>query len=426
FFSVFLVIKTGQVTPRVFGRGDGREGELDGRPLDMTGSLGPNRQVRTAASGKQPSCNEKTKRLLRVHSLDLEVDSDDSAPSCGHAPSLSSVPAATASRQTLTGEPCAEGTSSHEPDARASGCRPQPEEQTGSLPPAGPDALAKLCLPGEFCSVALGVTATPGSVRSEQLRQQYLADVDTSDEEVIGAQRVSSHRSRQRGLPSSESQCPAGAEPTDADVQEAALKRKLEELTRRVSDHGASSTEEEEGRDEGAALDGSTSIRGLPRPAVCPAAGPAPRWEKGPRGPQDPAQPKRSPDEELSELEDRVATTASEVRQTESEVSDIESRIAALRAAGLAVKPSGKARGKSNLPVFLPRLAGKHGQTPKDPSAHPSDEVKVCVPPSELQRRKRVKDWPGSFRSSAYRGSLTQRNPNGRKANTSHSFAVSL
>lgn len=31
-------------------------------------------------------------------------------------------------------------------------------------------------------------------------------------------------------------------------------------------------------------------------------------------------QPKRTTDEELSELEDRVATTVSEVQQTESEV----------------------------------------------------------------------------------------------------------
>lgn len=58
-------------------------------------------------------------------------------------------------------------------------------------------------------------------------------------------------------------------------MEEAALKRKLEELTRHVSDHGASSAEEES-QDEGVDLDSSTPIRELPRPAaqVRPPGGP--------------------------------------------------------------------------------------------------------------------------------------------------------
>lgn len=44
------------------------------------------------------------------------------------------------------------------------------------------------------------------------------------------------------------------------------------------------------------------------------------RLEGTPRGPQDPMQPDRTPDEELSELEGRVAVAASEVQQTESKV----------------------------------------------------------------------------------------------------------
>lgn len=140
-------------------------------------------------------------------------------------------------------------------------------------------------------------------------------------------------------------------------------------------------------------------------------------------------QPKRTTDEELSELEDRVATTVSEVQQTESEVSDIESRIAALQAAGLTVRPSGKARRKSNLPIFLPRLVGKYGRTAEDSSALPSDEVKAAAVPSlvrgKLNHYSKGQDKEGDPfpRESVYRGSLTQRNPNGRKAAASHSFA---
>lgn len=415
-----------QGSPDVNGAPEPSPEERSGDSEQMVEDGGPD----TAAQA-QP-VGSKKKRLLPVHGLDFEADSDDSVPSCGHPPSLSSVPAATASLQALTGEPCAEGTSSYQADARASGRHLHPEEQTVGLSPVGPDALAELCLPGDSCSVALGVAATPGtnSLRNEQPPQQYLADVDTSDEEAVGAQRVISHRSRQRSWPSSESQGPAGSEPTAADVEEAALKRKLEELTRHVSDRGASSAEEES-QDEGLDLDSSTPIRELPRPAaqVSTAAGQAPRWEKDPRGPQDPMQPKRTTDEELSELEDRVATTVSEVQQTESEVSDIESRIAALQAAGLTVRPSGKARRKSNLPIFLPRLVGKYSRTAEDSSALPSDEVKAAAVPSlvrgKLNHYSKGQDKEGDPfpRESVYRGSLTQRNPNGRKAAASHSFA---
>lgn len=44
------------------------------------------------------------------------------------------------------------------------------------------------------------------------------------------------------------------------------------------------------------------------------------RQEKSSQGPGDPVQHNRTTDEELSELEDRVAVTASEVQQAESEV----------------------------------------------------------------------------------------------------------
>ncbi|KAL2775339.1 melanophilin isoform 3, partial [Daubentonia madagascariensis] len=96
-------------------------------------------------------------------------------------------------------------------DAGASGCHAHPEEQPDSLSPSGQDALAELCLPGDPHRMALGIAAAPGMnvIRSEQLPTQYLADVDTSDEESIWARRAASHHSKRRGQTLSESQATA-------------------------------------------------------------------------------------------------------------------------------------------------------------------------------------------------------------------------
>uniref|UniRef100_A0A8C6CY70 Melanophilin n=1 Tax=Moschus moschiferus TaxID=68415 RepID=A0A8C6CY70_MOSMO len=290
--------------------------------------------------------------------------------------------------QALTDDPCVEETTSQEAgvldqaDARALGCHSHPEEQRVGLPPAGPDELSELCLPGESCTAGPGVTAPPGTniLRNEQLPSQCLADVDTSDEESIWAQRVASHHPRQKGWIASESQHPGGNEPTDADVEEAALKRKLEELTSHISDQGGSSVEEEEeGTDAGAEMDRSKNIQ------------------------------------------DHPGATR--------EVLNIESRIAALQAAGLTVRPSGKPQRKSNLPIFLPRLVRKSGQSLKDPNADPLDEAEVEAVPCLVRRKlsnypkSQDKDDDSFSRKSVYRGSLTQRNPNGRKTAANHSFA---
>uniref|UniRef100_A0A4W2I9R0 Melanophilin n=1 Tax=Bos indicus x Bos taurus TaxID=30522 RepID=A0A4W2I9R0_BOBOX len=393
------------------------------------------------AAQAQPLGSQK-KRLLPIHGWDFEADSDDSDPFCGHPPSLSSVSGATDGLQALTDDPCAEETTSQEAgildqaDARAPGCHPRPEEQRISLSPAGPDELSELCLPGESCTAGPGVTATPGTniLRNEQLPSQYLADVDTSDEESIWIQRVASHHPRQKGWTASESQHPGGDEPTDADAEEAALKRKLEELTSHISDQGASSAEEEEGTDAGAEMGRSKTVEDHPGATreVLTAAGQTPSRGKDPLSPGDPEQPSRTTEAELAELEGRVAATTCEVRRTESQVSNIKSRIAALQAAGLTVRPSGTPQRKSNLPIFLPRLVRKSGQSLKDPNADSSDEAEVEAVPCLVRRelsnypKSQDKDDDSFSRKSMYRGSLTQRNPNGRKRAANHSFAVSV
>ncbi|XP_073732848.1 melanophilin isoform X2 [Callorhinus ursinus] len=335
----------------------------------------------------------------------------------------------------FTDQPHAEDTSPEatvleEASVSASGCHPCPEEQTDGPAPERQDTLTELYIPGGSCTTAPRTPATAGTsaIGTEQLPSRYLAAVDTSDDESTRAPSAASCHSGQRGRSPSQSQCLTSYEPTDADREEETLRRKLEELTSHISDQGASS-EEEESREEEADLDRSPSIKDLPgaAPEVSVAAGQAYRQETTPRDPQDLVQPGRTTDKDLLELEDRVALTASEVQQVESEVSNIKSKIAALQAAGLSVKPSGKPRRKSNLPIFLPRLAGRLDQSPKDLNADPAEEA-VTAP--YLLRRKfsnspksQGKDGASFGRQSVYRGSLTQRNPNGRKGVANHSFA---
>ncbi|CAK7321105.1 MLPH [Vulpes lagopus] len=405
------------------------EGSGDSEQTDEDGEPGTVAQAQPLSS---------TKKRLSFHDLDFEADSDDSTWSGSHPPHSSPVSAATDSlqvpcAQALTHEPRAEDASQEaavleEADVDASGCCAYPEERMDSLSPAGRDALAEPCLPAGSCSTAAAGTQAIGR---EPLRSQHLADADisVSEDEGAGAPGTTSQHPRRGGHTPAESQCLAGREPTDADREEETLRKKLEELTCRVSDQGTSS-EEAGSEEEGSDLARSPSSQDLPgaAPEVCTAAGQTHGRDTTPWGPRDLVQPGRTTDEELLQLEDRVALTACEVQQVESEVSNIKSKIAALQAAGLTVKPSGKPRRKSNLPIFLPRLAGSYDQRPKDPNAETSDEVTTA--PYLLRRKfsnspKSQGRAADSARPSAstYRGSLTQRNPNSRKGVAAHSFA---
>ncbi|KAM5228680.1 melanophilin [Ctenodactylus gundi] len=417
----------------------------------------------------------KKKRLLSFHNADFEEDLDNIIEPYGHSLCLSSDPGTVNSfqgaaklmatgTQSLSGEPYSEDASSQEPeilqeaDARASARHPCLFESLDSLRTSEQDTLTESYLPADYTPMALEATAMPetNAIRKEQPPSQYLADVDTSDEDSIQAFRAAFQHSKRRGRTGPENQiselnkrmsavehllahlesaltpppaqCLAAGAPTEADIEEESLKRKLEELTSNLSDQGASS-EEEEGRDAEAEQDGATPTRAVPggTTEVDTATSLTDAGEKSPRSPRDLIQPSRTTDEELSELEDRVAVTASEVQQAESEVSDIESRIAALRAAGLTVKPSGKPRRKSNLPIFLPRVAEKLGKSTEDLNANNEQEAKAATMPYLLRRKyspkTQGKENDSFERKSVYRGSLTQRSPSGRRGMASHVFA---
>lgn len=425
------------------------EGSGDSEQTDEDGEL-------DTKARDQPLDSKKKKRLLSFRDVDFEEDSDHSIQPCSHTLGLSSVPESAQSLQSLSGEPYSEDTTSLEPEGMeetgtgASGCYHSTEEQPYSPLPSGEDAHTELHSPATSCKSAFGTTAMPGidDDKGKQLPSQYLADVDTSDEDSIPGPRAASQHTKRKARTVPETQIselnkrmsavehllvhlenavlpPSAQEPAvethpSADTEEETLRRRLQELTSNISGSGTSS--EDETKPDG-------TFPGV-SPKVCTDTGHMKTQERSPRSPGNPAQPTKSTDEELSEMEDRVAMTASEVQQAESEVSDIESRIAALRAAGLTVKPSGKPRRKSGIPIFLPRVTEKPDRIPKTPPADPENQAKVpkatTVP--YLMRRKYSPSSQGidggSFdRKSVYRGSLTQRNPNGRKGTASHIFA---
>ncbi|XP_040295813.1 melanophilin isoform X5 [Bufo bufo] len=136
-------------------------------------------------------------------------------------------------------------------------------------------------------------------------------------------------------------------------------------------------------------------------------------------------------DSELSELEVSVASAMAQVQQAESEVSDIESRIAALSAAGLTVSPSDKAKKKSSSRTTASAISRStepfRSSSPElqNLTSTPS-EAKILTMQQALRRKFNIDTdmADGSFeRNALYRGSLTQRNPNGKNRKLDRVFA---
>ncbi|XP_074451595.1 melanophilin isoform X3 [Larus michahellis] len=376
---------------------------------------------------------------------------------------------------------------------------------------------------------SLDRNAKPGSPWNEQPRSQCSADMDTSDEDVKGAQfpAYPPHHAKRRNRTSSQDnvshsgnqihelskrmsaiermlnrleekilvrsdESPAPESQLDPDAEEEELKRKLEELASNISDKEVSSEEDEhEEKKRGKKPEMSCSSDDMAREArkrssaqalseitakvlraintteqaVCESlhgesqcnggcalpAGQLPSLGDGKevaeayreleenvyltagktyqlgktlKELEEGAQHSGTTDSELSELEDKVASAAAQVQQAESEISDIESRIAALSAAGLTVKPVEKARKKSTGQAACLPSPGPASSSPGESS----DDVKA-VPGLQGFRRKfnspiEITSLDDSFdRNSVYRGSLTQRNPNGKNRRVERLFA---
>ncbi|XP_057245876.1 melanophilin isoform X5 [Malurus melanocephalus] len=338
----------------------------------------------------------------------------------------------------------------------------------------------------------------PGIPWNEPPRARYSADMDTSDEDMKGAQfpayppqhmKRRNRASSQENISHSSNQSPAPECHPDPDVEEEELKRKLEELASNISDKEITSEEEEREEKKGAKKpDMSSSSEDMARDVrkrssaqalseitakvlrainateeavweslhgesqgCAPAAGQLPGLADGKevaeayqeleenvyltagkayqlentlKELEEGAQHSGTTDSELSELEDKVASAAAQVQQAESEISDIESRIAALSAAGLTVKSVEKAKKKSSVQAAFLHPPGPASCSPGEPLG----DIKA-MPGLQRFRRKfnsplEITSFDDSFdRNSVYRGSLTQRNPNGKNRRVERLFA---
>ncbi|XP_033921730.1 melanophilin isoform X12 [Melopsittacus undulatus] len=377
----------------------------------------------------------KTKRLLSVHPFDFELDSDYSAQSRRQSAQLSPAASSPDAFQSFPDFPIPAEDASQESritDADLVFHHIVQEE--------GPGRIA----PEQHFSTEVRLTVNSrrrslernGSPWSEQPRSRYSADMDTSDEDMKEAQfpAYPPHHMKRRNRASSQenashsgSQSPAPDSQLDPDAEEEELKRKLEELASNISDKEVSSEEEDcEEKKRAKKPEMSPSCDDMARDArkVYLTAEKTFQLESTLKELEEGAQHSGTTDSELSELEDKVASAAAQVQQAENEVSDIESRIAALSAAGLTVKSVEKAKKKVNGQAACLHSSGASSSSPGEPS----DDIQA-MPGLQGFRRKfnsplDIHGLDDSFdRNSAYRGSLTQRNPNGKNRRVERLFA---
>ncbi|KAM3917103.1 melanophilin isoform 5-T6 [Leptodactylus fuscus] len=217
---------------------------------------------------------------------------------------------------------------------------------------------------------------------------------------------------------------------TDADLEEQTLKRKIGELASNLSDKGGSSDEEKGSKPKSTVKTSNEDVTNQTQ-KVYIVADKTYGLEKNLQDLEERARQSGTTDSELSELEVSVASAMAQVQQTESEVSDIESRIAALSAAGLTVSPSDKAKKKSSPRMTPPAMSrSTEPFLPSSPelynlSSTPS-EAKILTMQQALRKKFNLDAdmADGSFeRNALYRGSLTQRNPNGKNRKLDRIFA---
>ncbi|XP_041891304.1 melanophilin isoform X11 [Corvus kubaryi] len=378
----------------------------------------------------------KTKRLLSVHPFDFELDSDYSAQSRRQSMQLSPAASSPDAFQSFPDFPnSAEDGSQESRITDADLVFHHVLQEPGvSAPEQHFSTEVRLTVNARRRS--LERNPKPGTPWNEPPRARYSADMDTSDEELKGAQfpaypaqhvKRRNRASSQENISHSSNQSPAPESHTDPDAEEEELKRKLEELASNISDKEVSSDEEErEEKKRAKKPEMSSSSDDMARDVrkVYLTAGKTYQLEKTLKELEEGAQHSGTTDSELSELEDKVASAAAQVQQAESEISDIESRIAALSAAGLTVKSVEKAKRKSSVQAACLHSPGPASSSPGESV----DDIKA-MPGLQRFRRKfnsplEITSFDDSFdRNSVYRGSLTQRNPNGKNRRVERLFA---
>uniref|UniRef100_A0A8C5U2A5 Melanophilin n=1 Tax=Malurus cyaneus samueli TaxID=2593467 RepID=A0A8C5U2A5_9PASS len=458
--------------------------------------------VLRGAEAERYSRKCKTKRLLSVHPFDFELDSDYSAQSRRQSLQLSPAASSPDAFQSFPDFPNSAEDGSQESRITDADLVFHHVLQEPGMSAPEQHFSTEVRLTVNARRRSLERNPKPGIPWNEPPRARYSADMDTSDEDMKGAQfpAYSPHHMKRRNRASSQEnishssnqihelntrmsaiermlnrleekiltrsdESPVPECHPDPDVEEEELKRKLEELASNISDKEITSEEEEREekkrakkpdmssssedmardvrkRSSAQALSEITakvlrainateeavweSLHGESQGCAPPAgqlpgladgkevaeayqeleenvyltAGKAYQLENTLKELEEGAQHSGTTDSELSELEDKVASAAAQVQQAENEISDIESRIAALSAAGLTVKSVEKAKKKSSAMPGLQRFRRKFN--------------------SPLE----ITSFDDSFdRNSVYRGSLTQRNPNGKNRRVERLFA---
>ncbi|XP_018415444.1 PREDICTED: melanophilin isoform X3 [Nanorana parkeri] len=379
------------------------------------------------------SMMRKTKRLLSVHPYDFENDSEYSAQSRRQSvqlsPSLDQDVFQSFSEFTSSGKDVARKESLVAEAELASVFHQllQEQGQTMANPEQEFSTEVRLTVNSRRRSLEnIWRSSSPSLVPKGS---QYSGDMDTSDEERGAAPKAPPKRrsraSSQENVHHPGTQSTGHGVHTDADLEEETLKRKIGELARKISDKGGSSDEEKSPKFK-LAVKSSSEISNQ---KVYMAADKVYGLEKSLHELEETAQQSGTTDSELSELEVSVASAMAQVQQTESEVSDIESRIAALSAAGLTVSPSDKAKRKSSPRASALALSRSTEpfvpSSPEQPNltSTPS-EAKMLSMQQALQKKFGVEMADGPIeRNALYRGSLTQRNPNGKNRKADRIFA---
>ncbi|NWI62229.1 MELPH protein, partial [Todus mexicanus] len=256
--------------------------------LFTSGDIGDDSDDEDVLRGAEAECYSrmrKTKRLLSVHPFDFELDSDYSAQSRRQSVQLSPAASSPDAFQSFPDFPNpAEDASQKESritDADVVFHHVLEEQRPGVSPPEQ-HFSTEVRLTVNSRRRSLERNAKPGSSWNEQPRPRYSADMDTSDEDLKGAQfpAYSSHHTKRRNRASSQEnishsgsqihelnkrmsaiermlnrleekilvrsdESPALESRLDPDAEEEQLKRKLEELASNISDKELSSEEEE-------------------------------------------------------------------------------------------------------------------------------------------------------------------------------------
>ncbi|KAG8559213.1 hypothetical protein GDO81_017267 [Engystomops pustulosus] len=379
--------------------------------------------VLDGAEAQRYSMMRKTKRLLSVHPYDFDNDSEYSAQSRRQSvqlsPTLEQDVFQSFSEFTSNGKDVARKESLMAEAELASVFHQLLQEQGQNAPNPDQEFSTEVRLTMNSRRRSLENIRRSSSPFLVTKGSQYSGDMDTSDEERGAVPKAPPRRrsraSSQENIHHSGTQSTGHAVHTDADIEEETLKRKLGELASNISDKGGSS-DEERGPKTKSTVKTSEENSTNPTQKVYMVADKTYGLEKNLHDLEERARQSGTTDSELSELE----------------VSDIESRIAALSAAGLTVSPSDKSKKKSSSRQMTPPALSR--STEPVLSSFPEtynltstpSEAKILAM-QEVLRKKFNLDADmadGSFeRNALYRGSLTQRNPNGKNRKLDRVFA---